>query len=313
VTRSEDLLIAALKLLPEKPADSAPTPQDEENEKGRKRKRRYSELMSQVIAAALAEELRYRGLKEARPGGDGEGAGKQGAERRMSGGIGAKKVDVTWATEESGLLLALSVKCITAKDKKTGNFQKNLINRRGDMLGEAVTLHRRFPYAVLGGFVFFDKGAADDASAQRTSTFHNAHRAFRLFTGRSDPAGRDEQYERLFIALVEASPFQASVKFFLAGAPDEEVSLDHAIDHLLRIVVDRDADFYAVVGPDGKVDPGADASPLSLARMKTSGAIVKGDKAKSKSTKDSTTQPSQLSLDDPLPEEEDEYDESPDD
>ena len=25
--------------------------------------------------------------------------------RRMSGGIGAKRVDVTWATEESGLLL----------------------------------------------------------------------------------------------------------------------------------------------------------------------------------------------------------------
>lgn len=35
---------------------------------------------------------------------------KSGAERRMSGGIGAKKVDVTWATEEGGLLLALSIK-----------------------------------------------------------------------------------------------------------------------------------------------------------------------------------------------------------
>ena len=55
----------------------------------------------------------------------------------MSGGIGTKKVDVTWATEESGLLLAISVKCLTAKDPKTGNYHKNLINRRGDMLGEA--------------------------------------------------------------------------------------------------------------------------------------------------------------------------------
>jgi hypothetical protein len=26
------------------------------------------------------------------------------------------------------------------------------------MLFEAVTLHRRFPYAVLGGFFLFDKG-----------------------------------------------------------------------------------------------------------------------------------------------------------
>ncbi|HYC89921.1 MAG TPA: hypothetical protein VEO54_11970 [Thermoanaerobaculia bacterium] len=96
----------------------------------------------------------------------------------MSGGIGAKKVDITWATEESGLLLAISVKCITARDVATRNYQKNLINRRGDMLGEAVTLHRRFPYAVLGGFLFLDSGAAHDASDQRSSTFRNAHGAF---------------------------------------------------------------------------------------------------------------------------------------
>ena len=86
-------------------------------------KKRYSELMSQVVAAAFAEELRQRGLKEARPGGDGE-LGATGAERRMSGGIGAKKVDVTWATEESGLILAISVKCITSKDPKTGTIRR---------------------------------------------------------------------------------------------------------------------------------------------------------------------------------------------
>jgi hypothetical protein len=60
--------------------------------------------------------------------------GSGGAERRMDGGLGAKKVDVTWATEESGLLLALSVKTINFKDQKTSNYQKNLANRRNDML-----------------------------------------------------------------------------------------------------------------------------------------------------------------------------------
>src|SRR5690606_13878721 len=117
-------------------------------------KKHYSEQMSAGFAAAIAEELRHRGLEGTRPGLDGE-VGRRGAERRMSGGIGAKKVDVTWATEESGLLLACSIKCFTAKDSKTGNYQKNLTNRRGDLLGEAVTLHRRFPYAVLGAFIFF--------------------------------------------------------------------------------------------------------------------------------------------------------------
>jgi hypothetical protein len=118
-------------------------------------KKRYSELVSQRLAEALAEELRSRGMSTARPNPLGD---TKGAERRMSGGIGAKKVDVTWATEESGLLLGISLKSINFADLKTGNYQKNLTNRRGDMLFEAVTLHRRFPYAVLGGFFLFDKG-----------------------------------------------------------------------------------------------------------------------------------------------------------
>ena len=265
MTRSNDLLLAALKRLPEKPPDGPGH---------RPEKKRYSELMSEFVAAALAEELRQRGLREARPGGDGE-VGRKGAERRMSGGIGAKRVDVTWATEESGLLLAISVKCLTARDSRTGNYQKNLINRRGDMLVEAVTLHRRFPYAVLGGVMLFDKGADEDGSKLRAPTFRNAHRAFRIFTGRSDPTGRDEQYERLYLALVDASPFQPTIRLTLAGNPDDDLTLDAVIDDLLRLVVDRDPDFYAVLGPNEEVDPAPGVSPLSLARMKTSGSIVK--------------------------------------
>ena len=79
---------------------------------------------------------------------------RSGAERRMDGGLGAKKVDVTWATEHSGLLLAISIKTVNFRDRKTANFQKNLTNRRNDMLFESTTLHRRFPYAALGGFFF---------------------------------------------------------------------------------------------------------------------------------------------------------------
>ena len=68
---------------------------------------------------------RARGMDGARPAGPGE-VGLSGAERRLAGGIGAKKVDVTWATEESGLILAVSVKTILFKDSRTQNFQKNL-------------------------------------------------------------------------------------------------------------------------------------------------------------------------------------------
>jgi len=233
VARIDDLLDVALKSLPAKPDDAA----------NQSDKKRYSERVSEVVAQALAAELRHRGLKEARPAPPGALDGS-GAERRMAGGLGAKKVDVTWATEEAGLLLAISVKSINFRDKKTGNFQKNLVNRRGDMLMEAVTLHRRFPYGVLAGFFFMDKGAESDNTARRRSTFLNANARLRLFTGRNDPAGRDEQFERFYLILLEASPTALDLRVYEVGKPDEPVPLDKVITGLLAIVAERNPDFY---------------------------------------------------------------------
>jgi len=236
VSKAEDFLTAALKSLPTKPGD----------DKAASEKKRYSEQLSERVAQAFAEELRRRGLVGARPGMPGE-LDLSGAERRMAGGIGAKKVDVTWATEESGLLLAISVKSINFVDKTTKNFQKNLTNRRGDMLFEAVTLHRRFPYAVLGGFFFFDKGAGTDGSDARKSTFLNAHNRFKLFTGRSDPSGRDEQYERLYLVLLDANRFSPTAKIYLAGRADKDVELSQAFDELVALVAERTPDFYEAI------------------------------------------------------------------
>jgi hypothetical protein len=165
----------------------------------------------------------------------------------MAGGIGAKKVDVTWATEESGLLLGVSIKTINFKDRRTGNFQKNLTNRRGDMLMEAVTLHRRFPYAVLGGLFFLDKEAAEDATERRRSTFSNAHSRMRLFTGRNDPAGRDEQYEGMYLLLLDASPTNVSIKAFEVGNSDKEIPIEEVISFLVGLVAARNPDFYEFI------------------------------------------------------------------
>jgi hypothetical protein len=236
VSEAEDFLIEALRSLSDKPADSA----------SRQAKSRYSELLSNKVAQGFAAELRRRGLQNTKPDAASED-GRLGTERRMAGGIGAKKVDVTWATEEAGLLLAISVKSINFRDAKTGNYQKNLTNRRGDMLFEAVTLHRRFPYSVLGGFFFFDQGAADDTTETRRSTFLNAHRRFQLFTGRDDPAGRDEQFERLYIALHDPDPLSPRVRIFLAGKPAEEIALAAAFEDLIDLVALRNPDHYEVV------------------------------------------------------------------
>lgn len=231
--RIDKFLREALISVGDKPSDDAPPP----------KKKDYSEKISSRIAGAVARELRCRGLKGTRPAPPGE-LDSPGAERRIAGGIGAKKVDVTWTTEEAGLLLGISIKTINFRDNRTGNFQKNLTNRRGDMLFEAVTLHRRFPYAVLGGLLCFDKGAYHDQTSRRRSTFRNAHARLQLFTGREDPGGRDEQYERFYIALLDASPSGPKFTPYLVGEPERSVSMTKVLDELLRVIAARNPDFY---------------------------------------------------------------------
>ncbi len=241
MARIDELLEAQLRTLGAKPTDSAKQAE----------KKRYSERVSEVVALALGQELRHRGMREARPATPGE-LDMSGAERRMAGGIGAKKVDVTWATDQSGLLLGISVKSISFRDERTKNFQKNLTNRRGDMLMEAVTIHRRFPYAVLVGLFFLDQGAEHDRTQKRRSTFINAHARMRLFTGRNDPAGRDEQYERLYLILLSAQP-KVGLRAFEVGNPEEEVSMERILDTLVELVAERNPDFYEVV--EGRLIP----------------------------------------------------------
>jgi len=236
----DDLLAGAVRGLPPKPDDAARQAD----------KKAYSETVSRVMALAFAADLRRRGCAEVRPMAPGT-PGDVGSERRMAGGIGAKKVDVTWATEESGLILGISIKTINFRDAKTRNFQKNLTNRRADMLMEAVTLHRRFPYAVLAGFFFFDKEADADGTDKRRPTLANAHTRLRLFTGRDDPAGRDEQYERLYLLTLDTAAEGGGLRAWEVGKPGQPVALEDIFAGLAELVAERNPDFYEAI--DGRL------------------------------------------------------------
>ena len=230
MARIDDLLIAAIKAAGPKPPDDAP--QGEKNPWGTR--------ISNTLALAIAQELRARGMAGARPGEPGD-PGLSGAERRLA-------VDVTWATEESGLMLACSVKTIMFRDAANNHFQKNLTNRRGDLLFESTTLHRRFPFAVVSGFFFLDVGAASDHTARRRSTFENVFPRFRLFTGRADPAARDEQFERLYVLQVDSNPFAPSVICHEVNSPDAPVALDVVFDDLVDLTAERNFDMYEKTG-----------------------------------------------------------------
>lgn len=241
VPNLDDLFIAAIRAAGPKPPDDAP----------QAKKNPWVARLSNNLALALAQELRDRGMDGVLPAAPGETGVVSGAERRLAGGIGAKKVDVTWATEESGLILGMSVKTIMFRDAKSGHYQKNLTNRRGDMLIEAVTLHRRFPYAVLVGMLFMDVGALHDATDRRSSTFENAFPRFRLFTRRPDPAGREEQYELLYLLLVDPDENHPSVRAFEVNDSASEVSMERAVDHVMDLIAERNVDLYEVV--EGRV------------------------------------------------------------
>lgn len=240
VSRFKDRLLAAITAAGTKPADTDT----------QANKKNWNQRLSDGLALAIAAELRDRGMTGALPAGPGQ-LGLSGAERRLAGGIGAKKVDVSWATEESGLIFAVSVKTIMFRDNATKNYQKNLTNRRGDLLVESVTLHRRFPYAVLTAFLFLDAGAEHDGTDRRKSTFQNAFPRLRLFTRRPDPSGREEQFERFYLFLLDSNAFQPSLRAYEVHDEEHEVDLDAALDEVIELIGERNFDLYD--GTDGVI------------------------------------------------------------
>jgi len=220
-------LVTAIRAAGERPAETAP----------RAQKKNYSEELSKQVAPILANRLKEFGLSGSKP--DAEG----GSERQFAGGIGAKKVDVSYATEEDGLVLGISIKSIGFPDRTTGNYQKNLTNRRGDLLAEATTLHQRFPYAVLGGLFLFHEGAAQDGTERRPSTFLTAHEYFEAFDNGTNRADAVEKFEALGIVLYRSEE-PVRYRYFDVGKPAESTPLDAFLQRLLERVAERNPDHF---------------------------------------------------------------------
>ncbi len=223
-------LVNAIEAAGRRPLDSA----------SRSEKKNYAERLSGQVARALAARLRSLGVADCQP----DPAG--GKERQFAGGIGAKKVDVSFAREEDGLILGISVKSISFPDRKTKNYQKNLTNRRGDLLAEATTLHQRFPYAVLGGLFLFDEGAARDGTKRRASTVVTAHEYFRAFDRRGSQSNGVERFEALGIVLHRAVE-PVGYRYFEVGRPGDPIPLDTFLYRLLDRVAERNPDRFRFV------------------------------------------------------------------
>lgn len=156
-------------------------------------KKRYSEILSSHLAREVAYGLRSVGFPDVKPTRDGPG------EKAFQGGLGPKKVDVSYSDEQHGLLLAISIKSINFPP-----FGKNLKNRFGDLLTEAITLHLRFPYSVVCMLFAFPLAShADVTKGRRISTFARAMKLFATVSGRRDYTDPGEKFENVTMMLFE--------------------------------------------------------------------------------------------------------------
>lgn len=156
-------------------------------------KKRFSEVLSRHLAVEVGEGLRKQGFPNVKPirGGPGE--------KEFQGGLGPKKVDVSYADEQHGLLLAVSIKSISFSP-----FGKNLKNRFADMCTEAITLHMRFPYSVVSGLFAFPVTADSDKTDGRTiSTFQRATKLFKTISGRKEYIDPGEKFENIVMMLYQ--------------------------------------------------------------------------------------------------------------
>ncbi len=112
------------------------------------------------------------------------------------------------------------------------------------MLIEVLSLHRRFLYAVLSGWIILDKDAASDDIDRRRSTLENKFPRLRLFTGRHDPTGCEEQFERRYVLLLDVNAFSPSLTCWEANDSTTPVPLDRALIDLVGLVSERNVDAY---------------------------------------------------------------------
>jgi hypothetical protein len=193
-------------------------------------KKRYSEQLSRNLAVQVAEGLRRVGFPGVKP----EPGGPH--EKEFQGGLGPKKVDVSYSDEQHGLIFAVSIKTITAPP-----FGKNLKNRFGDLCTEAITLHMRFPYSIVCALFAFPSTADQDHSTEPgrrpVSTFQRATQLFATISGRKDYTDPGEKFENVTMMLfhpVLSDGSQPTIKLFDTGSK-EELSEQQYFSRLLEL------------------------------------------------------------------------------
>ena len=235
-------------------------------------KKAYSETLSHELAIEVADALRDCGFFSVKPErfvvpkGKHKGEIKIVKEKEFQGGLGPKRVDVSYSDDRHGLMLAVTIKSINFPSfpripqtvppqfdySKPGNFSKNVKNRFGDLTTESITLHLRFPFAVVGClFVMPERSRTEKGVNMRISTFDRGVKLYGTISGRpayGDPAERFEDVVlMLYRPLTDSTrPNDVWVELHRAGSVEAKLSEGEYFDLLRDLYNQRNP--HAMVG-----------------------------------------------------------------
>lgn len=210
-------------------------------------KKGFSEKLSHELAIEVADALREFGFGSIKPErlvidkGKHKGQIKIIKEKEFQGGLGPKRVDVSFSDDRHGLMLAVTIKTLNFPSfprikgsnpaefdfSKKGKFSKNIKNRFGDLTTESITLHLRFPFAVVAClYVMPERSMEDKGDQMKSSTFERAAKLYGTISGRvayGDPA---EKFENVTLMLYRplsdpARPENVWIRLYEAGSMNE--------------------------------------------------------------------------------------------
>jgi hypothetical protein len=211
----------------------------------RDEKKNFAQTLSDLLAERVADSLRkdFPGILPQR---DPDGGVVRGTESPARTLKGVKKLDVNYSTVQLGLGLGVSIKTLNFRDASSGRYTKNVSRIDNELRAEAGDYHERQPFAVLCGIVFLPADAADDGEI---SSFAHAALTFRYRRGRSSHRDGPELFERLYIALYEASEtaHMGEVVCFDTGHPPPRRGLPRSNAGrmtLPQVIADIKAAFY---------------------------------------------------------------------
>jgi hypothetical protein len=222
----------------------------------REEKHRYALNLSRELAMLMAGSLRSR-YPDILPRKD-----ASGHESATWGATGKKRADVKVWDQAKGLLLLVSIKTYSfrdwsAKKKTASRFTKNIKRNRFELQDEAVTIHRRQPFAVMVGVMFMPIAACDDGDPSKSkgpqgiSSFAHAVAVLRSQAGREDENDVAEKFERLYIGLYEYEDEtrRGEVGFFdvmrpppRAGRPPSLATLEQVVKEIDDVTTQRHTD-----------------------------------------------------------------------